>query len=126
MVSKAFGEALAAHHSIELILPVTSLSQQLCDVPIQAFNNVLRSLNGRFSMPAALFLPASNSFLLFGSAAILNIELVTDPTFLVDPNILHDELHAACFSSTILLSAVLAERTPLEIAALVVLLVKAE
>jgi hypothetical protein len=75
-------------------------------------------------MLAALSLPASNSFLLFGSAAILDIELVTDPTLLVDPDILHDELHAARLSSAILLSAVLAERTPLEVAALVDLLVK--
>ena len=75
-------------------------------------------------MLAALSLPASNTILLFGSAAILDIELVTDPTLLLDPNVLHNELHAACLTGAILLSAVLAERTPLEVATLVDLLVK--
>lgn len=75
-------------------------------------------------MFAALSLPASNSFLLFGSAVILDVELVTDPTFLLDPDILHDELHTARLSSSILLGAVLSERTPLEVAALVDLLFK--
>ena len=75
-------------------------------------------------MLAALSLPASNTFLFFGSAAILDIKLVTDPTLLLDPNVLHDKLHAARFPSAIFLSAVLAERTPLEVAALVDVLVK--
>ena len=75
-------------------------------------------------MLAALSLPASDTFLFLGFAAVLDIKLVTDPTLLMDMDVLHDKLHTARLTGSILLSAVLAERTPFEVAALVDLLVE--
>ena len=75
-------------------------------------------------MLAAFPLPAPDTVLLFRFPAILDLKLVTDSTLCVDVDVLHHKLQTAGLTSAIFLGAVLAERPPFEVAALVDLLVK--
>lgn len=75
-------------------------------------------------MLAAFSLPAPDTVLFLRFPAILDFKLVTGPAFLVDMDVLHYELHTAGFTGPIFLRAVLSERPPFEVAALVDLLVK--
>lgn len=110
--------------SIELVLPITSFLHQLCNIPVQTLDDILRGFDGCLSVLAAFPLPASDTVFFFGFAVIFDLKLVADPTLCVYMDVLHDKLHAARLASAVLLSAVLTERTPFEVAALVDLLVK--
>jgi hypothetical protein len=109
---------------VELILPIASFLHQLGNIPVQTLDDVLRSLNGRLSVLAAFPLPAPDAVFLFGFAVILDFELVADSALCVDMDVLHHKLHTAGLASTVFLSAMLAERPPFEVAALIDLLVK--
>ena len=75
-------------------------------------------------MHGAFLLPASDTVFLYAFTPILDIELFADSTFCVDGDVLHHKLHTAGLTSAVLLVAVLAERPPSEVAALVYFLVK--
>jgi hypothetical protein len=115
---------LTTYRSVELILPITSFLHQLGNIPIQTIDDVLRSLNGRLSVLAAFPLPAPDTVFLFGFAVILDFQFVADSALCVDMDVLHHKLHAAGLTGAVLLSTMLAERPPLEVAALEDLLVK--
>lgn len=68
--------------------------------------------------------PAFDTFLLLGDTVVLDGNLLAFGALLVYGNTGHDQLHAARFTGSVLLGTVLAERPPLEIAALVKLLVE--
>jgi hypothetical protein len=110
--------------SVELILPIASFLHQLGNIPVQTLDDVLRSLNGRLAMLAPFPLPAPDTVFLFGFAVILDFELVADSALRVDMDVLHHKLHTAGLASAVLLGAMLAERPPFEVAALIDLLVK--
>jgi hypothetical protein len=114
----------SAPFSIKLILPITSFLHQLGNIPVQTLDDVLGGFDGCLSVLAAFPLPASDTVFLFGFAAIFDIKLVADPALCVYMDVLHHELHTTGLASAVLLSAVLTERPPLEVAALEDLLVK--
>ena len=111
-------------HLIKLILLIMSFLHQLDNISIQTLDNGLRSLNGCLSVLAAFSLPASDRVLLIRFSPILNFKLLADTTFCTDVDVLHHKLHTAGLTNAMLLGAVLAERSPFEVAALVDLLVK--
>ncbi len=75
-------------------------------------------------MLAAFPFPAPDTVFLFGFAVIFYFEFVADSALCVDMDVLHHKLHTTGFAGAVLLGAMLAERPPFEVAALVDLLVK--
>lgn len=65
----------------------------------------------------AFTFPAFDVVLQLGPLTVLDLELITDGTLALDIDVVHDELHTACLTSAVFFGAVLAERTPLEVAA---------
>lgn len=86
--------------------------------------NVILGSFDRCSLLAALLTPSLDAVLFLSATVILGLHLVTDLALLLDSIGRHDKLHAASFACTVLFGAVLAERSPLVIAALVDVLVE--
>lgn len=109
--------------ALQPILLFLTLSHQVVDLGVKLLNVVLSCLNGS-SLFAALLTPSLDALLLLSTTIPLGVHLVTDLALLLDSIGLHDQLHAAGFAGAVLFGAVLAERTPFVVAALVDVLVE--
>lgn len=85
-------------------------------------NRVLGHLDRR--LLTALLLPPLDPVLLVTEALVFGFNLITGLALAGMQDGVHDELHAACFSSSVFLGTVLAEVSPLVVTALVLVLVE--
>jgi hypothetical protein len=105
------------------VLPILALLPQRVNLRFQVPDIVPSIFNGSLLL-AAFFLPASDPFLFLAYPVVLGVELVADLALLLDPIGCHDELHTAGLAGTVLFGAVLAERSPFVVAALVDILIE--
>lgn len=81
------------------------------DLLIQCFDHVRRSVN-RGPVFASFSLPAADALVLRTATSLFGIDLVAKLALLGILNGLHDELHAASFTSAVFPVAVLSEVAP--------------
>jgi hypothetical protein len=99
-----------------LLQSAVALAPELVDFVVQSSNHLHRFVD-RSTKLAPVALPAIDALNLGGPAAHLGVDLLTELALGASGNCLHDELHAAGFTDAVLLGAVLAEVTPLPVAA---------
>ena len=101
---------------MSVLQPALALTAQLVDFVVQSSNHLHRFVN-RSTELAAITLPASDAIDLGGPATHLGVDLLAELALRASGNCLHDELHATRFADSVLLGTVLAEVTPLPVAA---------
>lgn len=99
-----------------LLQSAVALAPELVDFVVQSSNH-LHGFVDRSTELAPIALPAIDALDLGGPTAHLGVDLLAELALGASRNRLHDELHAAGFTDTVLLGAVLAEVTPLPVAA---------
>lgn len=99
-----------------LLQSTVALTAELVDLVVQSSNHLHRFVD-RSSELAAITLPAVDTIDFGSPAAHLSVNLFAKLAFGPRGNRLHDELHAASFTDSVLLSTVLTEVTPLPVAA---------
>jgi len=107
---------------------VSLLILEALNLPLQLGDLLLRSFNGSATVVSALLLmlPSADTVLLLLNSAFLGVNLCAHLALLALGNGRHHEFHPTGLSSAVLLGAVLTEVSPLEVAALhLVLVVKA-
>lgn len=100
----------------DLLQSAVALAAELVDFVVQPANHLQRLVD-RGAEFAAITLPAIDAFDLGGPAAHLGVDPLAELALGSCRNRLHDELHATRFTDPVLLGAVLAEVTPLPVAA---------
>lgn len=96
--------------------PPQSFLLESVNTAIQLVNGIFGSLDRR--LPVSLGLPSLNTFSLFLAAPQFCRDPITYPASLGPVlDAVHDELHATCLASSILLGTMLAERFPFVISA---------
>lgn len=93
-----------------------AFATQLIDLAIQASNQLHRFVNRRSEF-VPLALPPVDTIDFGPPASHLGVDLLAQLALGPDRNRLHDELHTTSFTNAVFLGAVLAEVTPLPVAA---------
>jgi len=96
--------------------PALAFATQFIDLAVQA-SNYLHRLVDRSAELASLALPPANAVNFGGPAAHLCVDFVAQLALGACGDRLHDELHTARLTHSVLLGAVLAEVAPLPVAA---------
>ena len=104
---------VGAANTLEPPLP---LATQFIDLGVKPSYHLQGLFDGRSEL-ATFALPPTNTVHLRRSSSHLRVDLLAELAFLADGYRLHDQLHAARFTDTVLPIAVLSEVTPLPIAA---------
>lgn len=108
--------ASVAQLSPNPLQPTVTLATQLVELAIQASNQLHRFVD-RCSELVPLALPSIDAVDLGRPASHLGVDLLAQLALRPDWYRLHDELHATGFTNSVLLGTVLAEVTPLPVAA---------
>jgi hypothetical protein len=100
---------------LELLLLVVSLAFEVVDVLLKARDVLFGFFDWGGS--ATLSLPPLDPILLLADGSAFGVQFFAGTTLLLDLICLHDQFHAASLAGTVLFGAVLAEMSPLVVAA---------